>query len=98
MPLEFTSGECTAISFASDHPDGFSSADLKQLNDLLPVLARLCWSRCASAPSRSQKRACFWLCMTRGKALHSSARSPCAQAKGLTEAKVMLIMDRVYLC
>ncbi len=41
MPLEFTSGERTAISFASDHPDGFSSADLKQLNDLLPVLARL---------------------------------------------------------
>ena len=41
MPLEFTSGERTAISFASDHPDGFSSADLKQLYDLLPVLARL---------------------------------------------------------
>ncbi len=41
MPLEFTSGERTAISFASDHPDGFSSADLKQLNDLLPVMARL---------------------------------------------------------
>ena len=41
MPLEFTSGERTALSFASDHPDGFSSADLKQLNDLLPVLARL---------------------------------------------------------
>lgn len=41
MPLEFTSGERTAISFASDHPDGFSSSDLKQLNDLLPVLARL---------------------------------------------------------
>ena len=41
MPLEFTSGERTAISFASDHPDGFSSTDLKQLNDLLPVMARL---------------------------------------------------------
>ena len=41
MPLEFTSGERTAISFASDHPGGFSSSDLKQLNDLLPVLARL---------------------------------------------------------
>ena len=41
MPLEFTSGERTAISFASDHDDGFSSSDLKQLNDLLPVLARL---------------------------------------------------------
>lgn len=41
MPLEFTSGGRTAISFASDHPDGFSSSDLKQLNDLLPVLARL---------------------------------------------------------
>lgn len=41
MPLEFTSGERTAISFASDHPDGFSSGDLKQLNDLLPVMARL---------------------------------------------------------
>ncbi|NNG04544.1 MAG: adenylate/guanylate cyclase domain-containing protein [Inquilinus sp.] len=41
MPLEFTSGERTAISFATDHPDGFSAGDLKQFNDLLPVVARL---------------------------------------------------------
>lgn len=41
MPLEFTSGQRTVVSFASDRPGGFSQADLKQFFDLLPVLARL---------------------------------------------------------
>ncbi len=41
MPLEFTSGDRTAISFASDRLGEFSAADLTQFNDLLPVVARL---------------------------------------------------------
>lgn len=41
LPLEFTNGERAAVSFTSNHPAGFTTAHLTQLNDLLPVLARI---------------------------------------------------------
>jgi adenylate cyclase len=41
LPIEFAGGQRSAVSFASDHPDGFSLEDLKQFNDLAPVLSRL---------------------------------------------------------
>ena len=41
IPIDFTNGDRTAVSFSSDHPDGFSPADLQQFNDLVPLLARL---------------------------------------------------------
>lgn len=41
LPAEFTSGQRTAVSFACDDPAGFSTSDLQQFSNLLPVLARL---------------------------------------------------------
>jgi adenylate cyclase len=41
MPLVFTDGRINAITFATDRPGGFSSAELQTLNQALPVLARL---------------------------------------------------------
>ncbi len=41
LPLEFSTGGRTAVSFTSDGPDGFSAANLKEVYDLVPVLARL---------------------------------------------------------
>ena len=41
IPIDFSNGDRTAVSFSSDHPDGFSPAHLQQFNDLVPLLARL---------------------------------------------------------
>jgi adenylate cyclase len=41
IPIEFSNGSRTGVSFTSDGPDGFSAANLKELYDLVPVLARL---------------------------------------------------------
>ena len=41
LALEFTDGGRAAISFTSDGPDGFSAETLVELNNLLPVIARL---------------------------------------------------------
>lgn len=41
MPLEFTGGGRTAVSFATDHRAGFSGGHLAEFYNLLPVLARL---------------------------------------------------------
>ena len=41
IPIDFSNGGRTAVSFSSDHPDGFTSQHLQQFNDLVPLLARL---------------------------------------------------------
>jgi adenylate cyclase len=41
MPIEFSGGERSGVSFTTDDPDGFSAAHLQQFYDLVPVLARL---------------------------------------------------------
>lgn len=41
LAIEFTNGKRAAISFTSDHKDGFSAENMVELNNLLPVVARL---------------------------------------------------------
>lgn len=41
MPLVFSDGKINAITFATRRPGGFRSSELGQINELLPVLARL---------------------------------------------------------
>ncbi len=41
MPLVFSDGKINAITFATRRPGGFFSGELSQINDMLPVLARL---------------------------------------------------------
>jgi adenylate cyclase len=39
LPVQFTDGKRHATSWATDRPGGFSTADLVEINDALPVLA-----------------------------------------------------------
>jgi adenylate cyclase len=39
LPMQFTDGRRHATSWSTDRPGGFSTGDLVQINDLLPVLA-----------------------------------------------------------
>ena len=39
LPMQFTDGKRHATSWSTDRPGGFSTADLVEINDLLPVLA-----------------------------------------------------------
>ena len=39
LPMQFTDGKRHATSWSTDRPGGFSTDDLVQINDLLPVLA-----------------------------------------------------------
>ncbi len=41
MPLVFSDGQINAITFTTDRPGGFSTPELEQLYQMLPVLARL---------------------------------------------------------
>lgn len=41
VPIEFANGDRTAVSFTTDHEDGFAKGHLQQFNDLAPLLARL---------------------------------------------------------
>src|SRR5690606_31871387 len=41
LPMEFMRGRRAAVSFASRDPAGFTVEHLRQLNDLMPVLARI---------------------------------------------------------
>jgi len=41
MPLAFSDGHVNVISFAADRPGGFSAQELAQLEQMLPVLARM---------------------------------------------------------
>ncbi|NBC32311.1 MAG: adenylate/guanylate cyclase domain-containing protein [Alphaproteobacteria bacterium] len=41
IPIDFANGDRTAVSFATDHPDGFDTTHLQQFNDLAPLLGRL---------------------------------------------------------
>ena len=41
MPILFSDGKIHAITFASDHPGGFSTAQLGQLYGMLPALGRV---------------------------------------------------------
>ena len=41
VPLSFANGERTALSFATDDPDGFTAEHLKVFTDVAPVMARL---------------------------------------------------------
>jgi adenylate cyclase len=41
MPIEFSGGQRSGMSFTTDAPEGFSAADLQQFYDMVPVLARL---------------------------------------------------------
>jgi len=41
MPLVFSDGHINVISFAADRPGGFSAQELAQLEQMLPVLARM---------------------------------------------------------
>ncbi len=41
MPLVFSDGQINAITFTADRPGGFSTPELEQLYQMLPVLARL---------------------------------------------------------
>lgn len=41
IPIDFANGERTAVSFATDRPEGFATRDLQQFNDLAPLLGRL---------------------------------------------------------
>lgn len=40
MPLNFSAGRISAITFATDRPGGFTSAELSRLDSLLPFLAQ----------------------------------------------------------
>jgi adenylate cyclase len=39
LPMQFTDGRRHATSWSTDRPGGFSTADLVEINDILPVLA-----------------------------------------------------------
>ena len=39
LPMQFTDGRRHATSWSTDRPGGFSTADLVEINDLLPILA-----------------------------------------------------------
>ena len=39
LPIQFTDGKRHATSWSTDRPGGFSTADLVEINDVLPVLA-----------------------------------------------------------
>lgn len=39
LPIQFTDGRRHATSWSTDQPGGFSTADLVEINDILPVLA-----------------------------------------------------------
>lgn len=41
VPLSFCNRDRTALSFTTDHPAGFTPAQLKMLTDVAPVMARL---------------------------------------------------------
>ncbi len=41
MPLVFSDGQINAITFTTDRPGGFSTTELEQLYQMLPVVARL---------------------------------------------------------
>jgi adenylate cyclase len=41
MPLVFSDGQINAITFTADRPGGFTTPELQQMCELLPVLARL---------------------------------------------------------
>jgi len=41
MPLVFSDGHINVIGFAADRPGGFSAQELAQLEQMLPVLARM---------------------------------------------------------
>lgn len=41
MPLEFSGNQTNAIAFASNRPGGFTTSELRELYEMLPVLARL---------------------------------------------------------
>ena len=45
MPLEFSGGERTAISFATDRPGGFSSAETLELYRVTSIASRLLAAR-----------------------------------------------------
>jgi adenylate cyclase len=39
LPMQFTDGKRHATTWSTQHPDGFTTADLVEINDILPVLA-----------------------------------------------------------
>lgn len=41
MPLVFSDGQINAITFTADRPGGFTTPELEQMRELLPMLARL---------------------------------------------------------
>ncbi len=41
MPMIFSDGQTNAITMATDHPNGFSTANLGHVHEILPVLSRL---------------------------------------------------------